>query len=77
MEYGYFVAAVSKRLGVSTHSLYSWNKRCAVSAPVVMKEGQSAEIWRLKQEMEMKTIKWVDWFNHRRLLVLIGNISPV
>ena len=49
-ERGHSVADVSKRLGVSTHSLYSWRKRYAASAPVVVKEDQSAEIRRLKQE---------------------------
>jgi putative transposase len=24
----------------------------------------------------METLKWVDWFNHRRLLEPIGNIPP-
>lgn len=26
--------------------------------------------------MEYKTLEWVDWFNHRRLLEPIGNIPP-
>lgn len=25
--------------------------------------------------MEFATLEWVDWFNHRRLLEPIGNIS--
>ena len=28
------------------------------------------------EEVEMETLKWVDWFNHRRLLAPIGNIPP-
>jgi transposase len=47
-ERGHTDADVSKRLGVSTHSLYSWRKRYAASAPIVVKEDQSAEIRRLK-----------------------------
>ena len=27
-------------------------------------------------EVEIETLKWVDWFNHRRLLEPIGNIPP-
>ena len=27
-------------------------------------------------EVEMETLKWVDWFNNRRLLDPIGNIPP-
>jgi transposase len=54
-ERGHSVADVSKRLGVSTHSLYSWRKRYAASNPVVMKEDQSAEIRRLKQELARVT----------------------
>ena len=32
--------------------------------------------WKTMEEVEMETLKWVDWFNHRRLLELIGNIPP-
>jgi len=28
------------------------------------------------EEVELETLKWVDWFNHRRLLEPIGNIPP-
>jgi transposase InsO family protein len=32
--------------------------------------------WRTIQAVEMATLEWVDWFNHRRLLEPIGNIPP-
>jgi len=32
--------------------------------------------WRTLEEVEFATLEWVDWFNHRRLLGPIGNISP-
>ena len=32
--------------------------------------------WRSADAVEWETLKWVDWFNHRRLLGPIGNISP-
>ena len=32
--------------------------------------------WRTISEVELATLKWVDWFNHRRLLGPIGNIPP-
>ena len=54
-ERGHSVADVSQRLGVSTHSLYGWMKRYAGSPPVVVKEDQSAEIKRLKQELARVT----------------------
>ena len=28
------------------------------------------------EEVEMETLKWVDWFNNRRLLEPNGNIPP-
>lgn len=28
------------------------------------------------EAVEYKTIEWVDWFNHQRLLDPIGNIPP-
>lgn len=32
--------------------------------------------WRTISEVEMATLKWIDWFNTRRLLGPIGNIPP-
>jgi len=54
-ERGYSVSDVSRRLGVSTHSLYSWIKRYNVSAKSMAQEDQSSEIRRLKQELARVT----------------------
>jgi transposase InsO family protein len=32
--------------------------------------------WKSPEAVEMATLTWVDWFNHRRLLEPIGNIPP-
>jgi len=32
--------------------------------------------WQSREAVEMATLEWVDWFNHRRLLEPIGNIPP-
>ena len=32
--------------------------------------------WKNLQDVELATLDWVDWFNHRRLLGPIGNIPP-
>jgi transposase InsO family protein len=32
--------------------------------------------WRSLEAVELATLKWVDWFNHRRLLEPIGNVPP-
>jgi len=32
--------------------------------------------WRTIEAVEWETLKWVDWFNNRRLLGPIGNIPP-
>jgi putative transposase len=32
--------------------------------------------WRSFESVEFETLKWVDWFNNRRLLEPIGNIPP-
>ena len=50
-ERGYSAADVSKRLGVSRHSLCGWIKRYAALPGTAGKEDQSAEIRRLKQEL--------------------------
>ena len=54
-ERGHSIADVSQRLGVSTHSLYAWIKRHAASPGVAVKDDQSAEIRRLKQELARVT----------------------
>ena len=33
--------------------------------------------WQSFEAVEFATLEWVDWFNNRRLLEPIGNISPV
>jgi putative transposase len=32
--------------------------------------------WPTREAVELATLAWVDWFNHRRLLSSIGNIPP-
>jgi len=32
--------------------------------------------WPSREAVELATLNWVDWFNHRRLLGPIGNIPP-
>jgi transposase InsO family protein len=32
--------------------------------------------WKNRETVELSTLAWVDWFNHRRLLEPIGNIPP-
>lgn len=39
---------------------------------VIHKQGP----WRSLEAVELATLKWVDWFNNRRLLQPIGNIPP-
>ena len=52
---GYPVKEVSQRLGVSTHSLYSWVKRYSKSSEAADKDERSAEIRRLKRELARVT----------------------
>ncbi len=32
--------------------------------------------WKSMREVEWETLKWVDWYNNRRLLAPIGYIPP-
>src|SRR5512143_3145904 len=41
-------------------------------AEVIHRQGP----WHSLEAVEFATLKWVDWFNHRRLLEPIGNIPP-
>lgn len=52
-ERGYPVAEVSKRLGVSQHSLYAWRRK--FSKPSGGDGDQAAEIRRLKKELARVT----------------------
>lgn len=55
-ERGYPVAEVSKRLGVSTHSLYQWVRQCKVpESERLATKDQHAEIKRLKAEIKRVT----------------------
>jgi transposase len=54
-ERSHSVSDVSKRLGVSTHSLYAWMKRYTVPPAVAVKDDQAAEIRRLKQALSRVT----------------------
>jgi len=40
---------------------------------VILQQGP----WKSLEEVEFKTLEWVDWFNHRRLLEPIGYVPPV
>jgi transposase InsO family protein len=33
--------------------------------------------WKSVEDVEYATLKWVGWFNNRRLLEPIGNVLPV
>jgi putative transposase len=32
--------------------------------------------WRTPDQVELATLEWIDWFNHRRLHTACGNIPP-
>jgi transposase InsO family protein len=32
--------------------------------------------WCSLEAVEIATLQWIDWFNHRRLLEPIGNVPP-
>ncbi len=52
-ERGYPVAEVSRRLGVSQHSLYAWKKKFGSASGG--DDGRDAEIRRLKRELTRVT----------------------
>jgi transposase len=54
-EWGYPVAEVSQRLGVSQHSLYEWQKKFSKSATGSVEDDQTAEVRRLKRELARVT----------------------
>lgn len=52
---GYPVAEVAARLGISKYSLYEWKKRYGKPAASARDDEQSAEIRRLKRELQRVT----------------------
>jgi len=32
--------------------------------------------WRSLEDLEFATLKWVDWYNHRRLFSALGYVPP-
>ena len=48
------------------------NNRVLAGVQLIHRRGS----WRSFEAVEFATLEWVDWFNHRRLLVPIGNIPP-
>lgn len=56
LEHGHSVADVSRRLGVSTHSLYKWVRQQQIPAAQRARQvGQSEELRRLKVELKRVT----------------------
>ncbi|KAA8409496.1 integrase core domain-containing protein, partial [Acetobacter sp. DmW_125129] len=33
-------------------------------------------LWKNRDAVELATLKWMDWFNNRRILSSMGNIPP-
>ena len=32
--------------------------------------------WKLMESVKHATLEWINWFNYRRIIEVIGNISP-
>ena len=55
-EGGYAVADVARRLGTTTHSLYTWRQKYTANTPQTVADNkQQAEINRLKSELKRVT----------------------
>ena len=54
-ERGYSVQDVSRRLGVSTHSLYAWRKKYGQGSKGTTQSEEQAEIRRLRNELKRVT----------------------
>ena len=55
-ERGYSVHSVARRLGVTTHSLYTWRKKYGEGQEnAAEKDAQQAEIRRLRTELKRVT----------------------
>jgi transposase InsO family protein len=59
-----YVAFIIDALAKTVHGLFK--------TEVIRRRGP----WRSLEAVEFTTLEWVDWFNNRRLLEPIGNVSP-
>ena len=60
------VSSIAAKIDCSAHTLHEWVKK----AEVIHRRGP----WRNFEAVEFATLKWVHWFNNRRLLEPIENI---
>jgi putative transposase len=56
---------------ISTHNALAETINGLYKAEVIYRQS-----WKNWESVELATLAWVDWFNHRRLLEPIGNIPP-
>lgn len=83
------MVSIAGKIGCSAHTLNEWVKKAEVEtgkragvpaetinalfkAEVIHRRGP----WRSFDAVEYATLEWVDWFNNRRILEPIGNITP-
>ena len=59
-------------LGHSHHNALAETINALYKVYIIHRRGPS----RSSEALEFATLQWVDWFNYRRLLELIGNIPP-
>jgi transposase InsO family protein len=59
-------------VGVSYDNALAETVNGLYKAEVIYRRGP----WKSFEAVEYATLKWVDWFNNRRLLEPIGNIPP-
>src|SRR5258705_5695988 len=62
------ILSIAAKIGCTAQTLNEWVKKTEVI--------HRRRPWRSFEAVEFATLKWVDWFNNRRLLEPIGNIPP-
>ena len=58
--------------GFLAHDVATWVYGYGLWAELIHRRAP----WKTKEAVELATLEWVSWFNHRRLLEPIGHVPP-
>ena len=66
------VESIAPKIGCAAVTLHDGVKKHEIETGV----RDSRVPWKTVESLELATLEWVTWFNHQRLLELLGYIPP-
>lgn len=77
METSFVLDALEQALWASTGSTGDSYDNAMADNGLYKAEVIHRQSWKTRQDVELATLKWVDWYNHHRLMERTGYIPPV